>query len=112
LSTVATPVPPGLIDTAVDESLRVPMHVWKAAFAGLTFADVSNELHRITAPTLLIWGAKETFATRSEQDELVRAIKGARLVVYDAAGHAVHWEEPDRVAADIGRFVATMEELA
>jgi hypothetical protein len=24
----------------------------------------------------------------------------------------VHWEEPDRVAADIGRFVAQMEELA
>lgn len=112
VSTVATPVPPGLIDSAVDESLRVPMHVWKGAFAGLAFADVSKDLHKITAPTLLIWGAKETFATRSEQEELVRGITGARLVVYDAAGHAVHWEEPDRVAADIGRFVAAINEVA
>ena len=46
-------------------------------------ADLRGRLERppkITAPTLLIWGAKETFATRREQDELVRGITGARLV--------------------------------
>jgi hypothetical protein len=27
------------------------------------------------------------------------------LKVYEAIGHAVHWEAPDRVAADLAAFV-------
>ena len=103
--TVATPMPPELIDVAVEESLRVPVHVWKEAFASLGSADVSKDLGRIRVPALVIWGARETFATRGEQEELVAGITGARLVVYGEAGHAVHWEEPGRVARDIGTFV-------
>ncbi len=107
LSTVATPVP-GIIEVAVDESLRVPVHVWKEAFAGIVHFDVTRDLSRITVPTLLMWGGKETFATRHAQEELLRGMKAARLVVFEHAGHAVHWEEPARVARDIAAFVAEL----
>ncbi|HKH16291.1 MAG TPA: hypothetical protein VKA57_02110 [Solirubrobacteraceae bacterium] len=36
------------------------------------------------------------------------AIDGARLVVYAGAGHAVHWERPERFAADVANFVSRM----
>ena len=36
------------------------------------------------------------------------AIDGARLVVYPGAGHAVHWERPERFAADLANFVSRM----
>lgn len=108
LSTIASAVPPELIEVAVEESLRVPLHVWKGAFAGLAAADVSRELHRIVVPTLVIWGGKETFARRSEQDELIRGIRRARLLVYELAGHAVHWDEPARVARDVSAFVGKL----
>jgi pimeloyl-ACP methyl ester carboxylesterase len=108
LSTVATAVPPELIETAVEESLRVPLHVWKGAFAGLASADVRRELHKIAVPTLLIWGARETFATRAEQEELVLGVRGARLLVYELAGHAVHWDEPARVARDVAAFAGRL----
>ncbi len=109
LSTVATAVPSAIIDVAVEESLRVPARVWREAFAAIVQTDVSRDLPAITAPTLVIWGGKETFATRGEQEELVRGIKGARLLVYELAGHAVHWDEPARVARDIEEFVVQLE---
>jgi non-heme chloroperoxidase len=108
LSTIATAVPPELIEIAVEESLRVPLHVWKGAFAGLASADVRRELHKIAVPTLLIWGARETFATRAEQEELVLGVRGARLLVYELAGHAVHWDEPARVARDVAAFAGRL----
>jgi pimeloyl-ACP methyl ester carboxylesterase len=104
LSTVATSVP-DIIEVAVEESLRVPARVWQAAFAGIARFDVSKELSTITVPTLVLWGGKETIATFAEQEVLVRGLRRARLRVYDDAGHAIHWDEPERVARDIAGFV-------
>jgi len=36
-------------------------------------------------------------------------IAGARLVVYQGAGHALHWEEPARFAADLAAFVESLK---
>ena len=104
LSTVATSVP-AIIEVAVEESLRVPARVWKEAFAANARFDVSGEVRNITAPTLIIFGGRETIAPREQQDELLRGIKRSRLVVYEDAGHAVHWDEPERVARDVAAFV-------
>jgi len=43
-------------------------------------------------------------AGRSEQEVLAAGIPGARLVAYEGVGHAVHWEQPERVAGDIAAF--------
>ena len=37
------------------------------------------------------------------------ALPGSRLLVYEGVGHLVQWEQPERVAADIAAFVATLE---
>jgi len=47
--------------------------------------------------------------SRRDQDRLVSAVPGSRLVVYEGAGHVVHWEQPERVAADIAAFVARLD---
>jgi len=33
------------------------------------------------------------------------AIPNSRLVIHEGVGHVVHWEQPERVAADIATFV-------
>jgi pimeloyl-ACP methyl ester carboxylesterase len=32
-------------------------------------------------------------------------ITGSQLLVYENAGHGLHWEEPERLAADVTAFV-------
>lgn len=107
-STLARPIPSMLLSMFVQESLRVPARVWKAAFHGLLDHEVAGELGRITRPTLMLWGDRDGFVPRTDQDMLLSAIKGSRLLTYAGAGHALHWEEPARVAADLQQFVASL----
>jgi pimeloyl-ACP methyl ester carboxylesterase len=108
-STLAQPVPQTLLDTVVQESLKVPARVWRAAFAALLDTDFSGELSKITAPTLIVWGDQDAFFRRREQEALVALIAGAQLIVYPGAGHGFHWEEPARFAADLVAFTAHLQ---
>ena len=67
--------------------------------------DFAPELEKIEVPTLIVWGDRDTFTTRPDQEALNRAIAGSRLAVYDGAGHSPHWEEPARFAAQVASFV-------
>jgi len=59
----------------------------------------------IEALTLITWGDKDGICPRSDQDELVAGIRGARLEEYAGTGHTPHWEEPERFASDLVAFV-------
>jgi len=104
-STLAQPVPPAFFETVVQESLKLPARVWKAALVGAILeADFSGELARIQAPTLIFWGDQDAL-TRNGQEALMAAVAGSRRVVYPGAGHGLHWEEPERFASDLTAFV-------
>ncbi|MCA1674214.1 MAG: alpha/beta hydrolase [Actinobacteria bacterium] len=94
-----------LSDELVRELLKVPARVWRELFASLLHYDDRSELARITAPTLLIWGAADVLVRREMQEELIRQIPSARLEVYSAAGHTPRWEDPSRFASDVAKFV-------
>jgi pimeloyl-ACP methyl ester carboxylesterase len=49
--------------------------------------------------------ANEVRLQYAEQDALTSAIAGSRLLVYQGAGHLLHWEEPQRFASDLLTFV-------
>lgn len=107
-STLNQAIPQQFFENAVHASAGVPAHVWRAALAGLMETDFSAELSRITAPTLIIWGDRDAFFLRNEQDALKAAIKGAEFVIYPGIGHAPNWEAPQRFATDLRRFVKTL----
>jgi non-heme chloroperoxidase len=73
------------------------------------FADArlatGPRLHRISAPTLLIWGARDALFARDEQDRLMAALPHAALKVYAETGHCPNWERPEQVAADLTAFM-------
>jgi non-heme chloroperoxidase len=104
-STLARPIPAAQLDTFVAESLKLPARVWRATFRGFLDHDFSAESHRITAPALVIWADKDAFADRAARDRLAAAIPRATVVDYHDFGHAMHWEDPARVAADVVRFI-------
>ncbi len=63
-----------------------------------------GELGKIKAPTLILWGTRDVLCPRADQEALLVEIAGARLIVYRGAGHGLHWEEPERFAADVASF--------
>src|SRR6266849_1490674 len=63
-------------------------------------------LHRITPPTLLLWGADDRFVTAAYYGAAYRsAIPGARFETIDGAGHFPHIEEPAAFAASVRGFL-------
>jgi non-heme chloroperoxidase len=107
-STLAQPVAPAFFDMVVRESLKVPAAIWRDAFAALMEDDFVADMHRIAMPTLVVWGDRDTFCPSSDQDHIVRTIAGARLLTYEGCGHALHWEQPARFAADLATFAKTL----
>ena len=55
---------------------------------------------QIKAPTLVIWGRHDRLVSVSIAARTQRAIPGARLVVYEDAGHVAMLEHPVRVARE------------
>jgi pimeloyl-ACP methyl ester carboxylesterase len=106
LSTLAQPVSPQYLDTVVAESLKLPARVWRSLFDEcLAPADhPDSELGRIEAPALLVCGARDSLAL-DQQDVLAAAIPAAVLETYPDAGHALHWEEPERFATDVAAWI-------
>lgn len=107
-STLAQPVPQAFLETVLQESLKVPARVWKAAFEAHVEADYSPELGKVRVPTLIVWGDQDAIHPRSEQEALAAAIAGAQLLIYPGVGHALHWEEPERFAADLVAFIENL----
>ncbi|MDQ3931505.1 MAG: alpha/beta hydrolase [Actinomycetota bacterium] len=110
-SLLVKPVPQPFLDTVLKEGMKVPAHVWKGAFESRwnLEGDFSAQLGMIEAPTLIVWGEQDARYGRAEQEALASAITGARLVIYQDAGHLLHWEEPELFASDLVDFVQRLE---
>lgn len=106
LATIERRLPDRMIDDIVAESLKLPARLWRELYRGFLEADMSAELGSIEAPVLVISGERDAFSSRAEQDRVVDAIPGARREIYEGSGHAMHWEQPRRFAADLVAFAA------
>ncbi len=103
--TLSTPVADAFFEMVVAESLKLPARVWAALCAGFLEVDLPGAMRAVQAPTLVVWGDEDGFCKRSDQDAILAAIPGATLRVHGGANHAVHWERPAAVAADIAAFL-------
>ena len=69
------------------------------------YADRAAQLDDADAIVLLVWGDRDAYALRSAQERLLDVIPGARLMIYEGFGHAIHWEDPVRVTKDLVTFL-------
>jgi 2-hydroxy-6-oxonona-2,4-dienedioate hydrolase len=72
--------------------------------AGITFAD--EELHRIDAPVLLVYGTADRTGDADIWRAFTRALPNASLELIDGAGHMPWFDEPARVATSVAGFLA------
>ncbi len=69
--------------------------------------DLTPELGRITAPTLVIAGEQDFICGPASARELSARIPDSRLVLLAGAGHWVFFEEGERFAASVRQFLSS-----
>lgn len=68
---------------------------------------VEDELGKLKLPTLIVWGENDEITPPSIGKEFQSRIDGALLEFIDACGHAPNWEQPDKFARLMDKFLPT-----
>jgi pimeloyl-ACP methyl ester carboxylesterase len=71
-----------------------------------------RRLPRVTAETLVIFGADDKFVPPLYADEFAKAIRGARTAMVPGAAHMVPYEKPDDVLRHLEPFLGARIEMA
>ena len=66
---------------------------------------LERRLHRISAPTLVLWGEHDAVVPRQHGERYAARIPQARLQIVADAGHALLMEKPEAAIAAIEQFV-------
>jgi pimeloyl-ACP methyl ester carboxylesterase len=74
--------------------------IWPIPDKGL-----SKRIHRIQAPTLLVWGQDDRLVPRVYAEEFARHGGRTRLEIVKEAGHAPHLEQPEATAHLVQAFL-------
>lgn len=65
----------------------------------------SIDFERLTMPTLILWGAKDSWIPVSQGYALQKAIPGSNLIIFDDAGHVPMEEIPTESVAEYLSFL-------
>lgn len=74
--------------------------VWPIADRGLR-----RRIHRIAAPTLLVWGEADRIVAPLYAEEFASLIRGARVALIEKAGHLPQLEQPQATANAVLTFL-------
>ena len=96
-----------------DEEARVTAQIgltWAMGATGkflwpIPDKGLKKRIHRVKAPTLLIWGAEDQLVSPVYAEDFLRHIADARVETVAQAGHAPHLEQPAAVAALVRDFL-------
>jgi pimeloyl-ACP methyl ester carboxylesterase len=72
--------------------------------------DYSDDLARITVPTLIIAGREDGVRKPEDAEFIHRGIRGSQLVTIDDAGHLMNMEQPERFNRALEMFVRSVSE--
>lgn len=85
--------------------------VWALGCTGKFFWPIADHglgrrLHRVTAPSLIVWGRQDALVPVVYADEFARRIAGSTVALIDACGHIPQLEQPAETLAHIRAFLA------
>lgn len=89
------------------DAAAIPARVWQAiADQSLIGVDLLSMLSRVQAPTLLVWGGRDTLISEAGRDALRTGIARAEVRIFSSLGHDLFWEDPRAVADALVGFLA------
>jgi len=74
--------------------------------AGATTPPLLAELSRITVPVMLLVGTADLSTPPAYAHQMSAALQHAIVVLVEGAGHALHYECPDRIVAAVEHVLA------
>lgn len=89
------------------------MDYYKAGNLSKTFKNIYQvsiieDLPKVKAPTLLVWGANDTFVPVADGMVMHEKIKKSQLVIEKDAGHKFPYENPEKFIKDIVPFLSNI----
>ena len=84
---------------------KTPVEEYIAVLRATRAADITDQLHKISAPTLVIWGSEDIEIPRLHSDILVKKIPNAILVIIEGAGHKSCVDRPEEFNKVINTFL-------
>jgi pimeloyl-ACP methyl ester carboxylesterase/uncharacterized damage-inducible protein DinB len=94
-------------ELASDLAHRQWAHACEEAIASVLEHPLGDQLARIEAPTLLIWGVDDRTTPFESSSEAREKIPGAQLVAIDRCGHYPMFERPEAFVYAMVGFLAT-----
>lgn len=104
---LAPGAPQELVERILAHRVRTaqPREAWLAqAAAGLGF-DAWDRLAAIAAPTLVLHGDADAVVAVGNAELLAERIPGARVELFERAGHLFFWEQPERFVSVVTEFL-------
>lgn len=102
---LSLPDDPELIPRAVAQNVWnigcASRFTWPIADHGLR-----RRLHRISAPTLIVWGTDDALVPAAYAAEFGRGISDSRVELIDDCGHVIEADQPERLWAILDGFLA------
>jgi len=92
------------IETAKGTRCRVLEMAGKILFP-VPNRRLSKRLYRLSAKTLLVWGASDKLIPPVYADRWARLLSRASVVQIERAGHMLPWEAPEAFAGAVARFL-------
>ena len=95
--------PPDRVETALRGREAAARLLWNPH---VQYRKLTSRLHRVKAPTLIVWGAQDRLLPQALGEAYQRGIAGATLVTIDRCGHLPPLEQPERFADVVLKFLA------
>jgi 3-oxoadipate enol-lactonase len=95
-----------LLDLARERYKTLDMEAFHALLLSFAELNITADLHRIGAPTLVIVGEEDILKPRKYAEIIAREIPNNEFAVIPHAGHAVLWEKADLFNSLILGFLA------
>ena len=92
-----------------DADAQIKM-IWSMACTGkfvwpIPDKGLKKRIHRIQAPTLIVWGKQDRLVPPAYAGEFASRISGAKVEMIDRAGHLLGLEHPERMVALTEQFL-------
>ena len=79
---------------------------FKAQWAAMSSFDESPDLSAVHCPIFMLGGRQDILVPPNTIAASVHGIGHVRTALIDGAGHALHWDQPERVLAELVSFLS------